>query len=154
MHIFIIAGIALIVIGLAGRSVMAAVDLEGNPKIKTKGPATWDHLFMGYSKYPDIAKAICRVESNFKPDAVGDSGRAHGLMQIWLPTAKGYGFEGVSGELMNPDSNIQYACKFIDHMIDKYGVEKGVMAYNLGETKIRKGYTVPEYLGKVKRALA
>lgn len=154
MQLLIIIGIVLIGIGVAGASVMNNVNLDDKPKIITKGPKTWDYLFMRYSKYPDIAKAVCRVESNFKQDAVGDSGRAHGLMQIWLPTAKGYGFLGTSGELMNPDSNIKFACKFLDDMIDKYGTEKGIMAYNLGETKIRKGITVPSYLNKVQVALA
>lgn len=146
--ILIIAGVILLAIGVTGASAMAT------KKSVKSGPGTWDHLFRTYSKYPDIAKAICRVESNYNPDAVGDSGRAHGLMQIWLPTAEGYGFEGNSADLMQPDVNIKYASRFLDDMIDKYGRDKGIMAYNLGETKIRRGVTMPSYLNKVNAAMA
>ncbi|MBA7476275.1 hypothetical protein ES707_11658 [subsurface metagenome] len=154
MGIYLLIGLVLIGLGIAGASTLKAINLGNSQNIITKGPTTWDYLFIRYSRYPDIAKAVCRVESNFKQDAVGDSGRAHGLMQIWLPTAKGYGFLGASGELVNPEHNIKYACAFLDDMIDKYGVERGIMAYNLGETKIRKGYTVASYLNKVQVALA
>lgn len=147
-QILIIVGVILLGIGVAGASAMTL------KKPLRAGSGTWDHLFRTYSKYPVIAKAVCRVESAFNPDAVGDSGRAHGLMQIWLPTAKGYGFEGNSSDLMRPDANIKYACRFLDDMIDKYGQDKGIMAYNLGETKIRRGITMPTYLSKVKAAMA
>lgn len=146
-QILIIVGVILLGLGVAGASAMVTKN-----SVKA-GPGTWDHLFRTYSKHPTIAKAICKVESNYNPDAVGDSGRAHGLMQIWIATARGYGFEGDSAALMRPEANIKCASKFIDHMIDKYGTDKGIMAYNLGETKIRRGVTMPSYLRKVKAAM-
>jgi hypothetical protein len=38
---------------------------------------------------------------------------------------------------------------FLSEMIRKYGLEGGIQAYNLGETKYLKGLRSPSYLAKV-----
>lgn len=119
----------------------------------TTGGQHWDAYFEKYSQYPDIARAIAKVESNNNPNAMGDDGRAFGLMQIWYPTAKGHGYTGAPYGLLDPEINIYYATRELDHLINTYGIEPGIMGYNIGETRLRKGGSNTAYLAKVKRYL-
>lgn len=94
-----------------------------------------------------LLKAVSIVESSENPNAVGDEGRSIGLMQISLIVGGSYGMN--NEDLLNPDLNVQVGSGFLKEMIDKYGLEGGIQAYNLGETKFRKGLTSPVYLDKV-----
>ena len=109
----------------------------------------FDKFFLKHSAYPYITKAIAITESNLNSKAIGDNGQSFGLMQLQLPTAKGYGYYGSSFGLLNPETNIYFGNKFLMDMISKYGKNKGIMTYNLGETKVKKGITNQDYLDKV-----
>jgi len=116
-------------------------------------PNAFDYLFVRHSKNPKIAKAVAMVESDLNPSAIGDAGKAFGLMQIWYPTAQGHGYEGVPYGLLEPEVNIFYATKELDHLIETYGTYKGIMGYNIGETQLRKGAIKQEYFDKVQAKL-
>jgi len=109
----------------------------------------FDGYFKMYADDPKLAKAIGLVESDLNPDALGDDGKAFGVMQIWLPTAQGHGYSGPSYGLFDPEVNIYYATKELNHLVQTYGRDKGIMGYNIGETKLRKGGSNPSYLNKV-----
>jgi len=94
------------------------------------------------------------VESNLNPSAIGDAGKAFGLMQIWYPTAQGHGYEGVPYGLLEPEVNIYYATRELNHLTETYGTYKGIMGYNIGETQLRKGKIKQVYFDKVQKALA
>ena len=116
----------------------------------SKPPASeLDKYFKAYADDPKLAKAVGMVESNLNPNALGDGGKAFGVMQIWYPTAQGHGYSGPSYGLFNPDVNIYYATKELNHLVRRYGMDKGIMGYNVGETKLRKGISNPTYLNKV-----
>jgi soluble lytic murein transglycosylase-like protein len=120
---------------------------------RPKEQGAFDHLFKRYADNPLIAKAVCKVESNINPSAIGDAGKAFGLMQIWYPTAKGHGYAGTPYGLLDPEINIYYATRELNHLLRKYGNYKGIMGYNIGETQLRKGKTQTVYYNKVQKAL-
>jgi len=59
-----------------------------------------------------IADAVVKVESNYNPRATNRSG-AMGLMQIKTQTARGEGFSGGSAGLLNPETNIRFAMRYL-----------------------------------------
>ncbi|MBA7603108.1 hypothetical protein ES703_10212 [subsurface metagenome] len=120
---------------------------------RPKDQHAFDDLFKRYADNPMIAKAVCKVESYFNPSAIGDAGKAFGLMQIWYPTAKGHGYTGTPYGLLDPEINIYYATRELNHLLKKYGTYKGIMGYNIGETQLRKGKTQVVYYNKVQKAL-
>lgn len=111
----------------------------------------YDEIYQKWAAIREIdwklLKAISMVESSENPNAIGDDGRSIGLMQVSLVVGGSYGMN--NEDLLNPDLNIQVGSGFLKEMIDKYGFDGGVQAYNLGETKFRKGITSPVYLEKV-----
>jgi len=109
----------------------------------------FDGYFKMYADDPRLAKAIGMVESSLNPNASGDAGKAFGLMQIWYATAQGHGYTGPSYGLFDPEINIYYATQELNHLVKTYGRDKGIMGYNIGETKLRKGGSNPDYLNKV-----
>jgi len=134
---------------------LLALIMKSVDAVFTGKPAsnTFDPLFVRHSKNPKIAKAVAMVESDLNPSAIGDAGKAFGLMQIWYPTAQGHGYEGVPYGLLEPEVNIFYASKELDHLIETYGTYKGIMGYNIGETQLRKGAIKQEYFDKVQAKL-
>jgi len=120
---------------------------------KPSDPHEFDVFFKRYATEPRIAKAVCQVESSFNPNAVGDAGKAFGLMQIWHATAQGHGYDGPPYGLLDPEVNIYYATRELNHLIETYGTYKGIMGYNIGETQLRKGAIKQEYFDKVQKAL-
>lgn len=109
----------------------------------------FDPLFRKYANNPRLAKAVAVVESSLNPYALGDQGRAFGLMQIWYPTAQGHGYIGAPSGLFDPATNIYYATRELNHLTSAYGFERGIMGYNIGETRLRKGGSNIVYLNKV-----
>lgn len=135
---------------------LALLGLLGFSLAKPKSAYTqdFDPLFRKYADDPRLAKAVAVIESSLKPDAVGDDGRAFGLMQIWYTTAQGHGYGGASYGLLDPETNIYYATKELNHLVKTYGFDRGIMGYNIGETRLRKGGSNPAYLSKVLKVYA
>lgn len=87
---------------------------------------------------PALVYSVIKVESNFNPDAVSRAG-AIGLMQItpdtfeWLQTKLKSDAKYETQELLNPEINIRYGCKFLSILLEKYGNERTALsAYNAG----------------------
>jgi len=107
-----------------------------------------------YKKWGDIRgipwqliKAVALTESNENPNAIGDNGNSFGMMQIQHWHYEAYGM--TKEDMFDPNLNVQVGSGFLAEMVQKYGMEGGVQAYNLGETKFRRGVTSPDYLAKV-----
>ncbi|MFU0833636.1 MAG: Lytic transglycosylase domain-containing protein [Oscillospiraceae bacterium] len=89
-----------------------------------------------YNLDPALVYAVIRSESNFNADAESRSG-ALGLMQLmpdtfqWLQESEN---ESYSDEnLLQPDINIRYGCRYLSMMLEKYGVLRTALcAYNAG----------------------
>ena len=61
---------------------------------------------------PELADAVARVESAYRPKAVGDVGEI-GLMQVLPSTARMLGFTGTNAELADPATNIRYGVTYL-----------------------------------------
>lgn len=111
----------------------------------------YDNLYKYYGNLRNIdwrlIKAIAVTESSETADAIGDDNRSFGLMQVSLIVGSSYGMS--KDDLLIPAWNVQVGSGFLKDLIEKYGLEGGIQAYNLGETKFRKGLTSPTYLKKV-----
>jgi len=94
-----------------------------------------------------LIKAVAIVESSERAEVVGDDGQSIGLMQVSRVVGASYGM--TITDLFDPNLNVQAGSGFLAEMINRYGLEGGIQAYNLGETKYRKGLRSPTYLSKV-----
>lgn len=87
---------------------------------------------------PELAFRLIRVESVFKPDAVG-AGGALGLTQLMFGTARDIDPRVKSRkEVMEPKNNMRLGFKNLRDMIERYDgdVRLGVIAYNRGEIAV------------------
>jgi soluble lytic murein transglycosylase-like protein len=95
-----------------------------------------------YHYDPLFLVSVILTESTFKKRQVSDSG-AIGLMQLLPATGRsmapraGVDWQG-TGTLDMPEANIKIGSYYLFQYILKYGdVKKALVAYNVGETKLR-----------------
>ena len=89
---------------------------------------------------PAVIKAVMRVESNFRSDAVSRVG-AQGLMQLMPGTARSLGIDP-----LDPEQNIEGGARYLKQQIDKFGsIEKALAAYNAGPGTVMRYGGVPPY---------
>lgn len=98
-----------------------------------------------------LVYAIIKTESNFNPNANSDAG-AMGLMQImpdtfeWLQHRKSGEVTMDSEYLYNPEINIEYGCRLLRFLLDKFSDENtAVAAYNAGFGAVEGWLTDSEY---------
>ena len=89
---------------------------------------------------PNLVRALIQVESNYRPRAKSPKG-AMGLMQLMPATAREYKVRNP----YDPKSNIAGGVKHLKALIDKWGVELGLAAYNAGEGAVKKFNGIPPY---------
>ena len=89
---------------------------------------------------PMLVRAVIAVESNYRPRARSPKG-AMGLMQLMPATARAYNVRNP----YDPKANIAAGVKHLKSLIDKWGVELALAAYNAGEGAVRKFKGVPPY---------
>lgn len=89
---------------------------------------------------PMLVRAVIEVESNYRPKAKSPKG-AMGLMQLMPATARAYNVRNP----YDPKSNIAAGVKHLKSLIDKWGVELALAAYNAGEGAVRKFNGIPPY---------
>lgn len=95
-----------------------------------------------YNYDPMLIMAVILTESSFKKGQVSDAG-ARGVMQVMpsigrdLAEKTGLEWHG-SDQLFDPVTNIRLGTLHLFEQILKFkDVKKGLMAYNLGETRLR-----------------
>jgi hypothetical protein len=89
---------------------------------------------------PMLVRAVIEVESNYRPRARSPKG-AMGLMQLMPATARAYNVRNP----YDPKANIAAGVKHLKSLIDKWGVELALAAYNAGEGAVRKFNGIPPY---------
>lgn len=89
---------------------------------------------------PMLVRALIQVESNYKPRARSPKG-AMGLMQLMPATAREYKVRNP----FDPRANIEAGIKHLKTLIDRFGVELALAAYNAGEGAVRKFNGIPPY---------
>jgi len=102
-----------------------------------------------------LADAVVKVESNYNPRATNRSG-AMGLMQIKTQTARGEGFSGGSAELLNPETNIRYAMRYLAKAYRMAGGDLcgTVMRYQSGHGARRMSAADHSYCAKARGLMA
>jgi soluble lytic murein transglycosylase len=94
--------------------------------------ATRDHVD------PMIVAGVMRQESAFLPDAVSHAG-AVGLMQVLPKTAphlsKRLNLRYSRAKLFDPDYNVQLGTLYLADLINQFGTEGALAAYNAGEDR-------------------
>jgi len=102
-----------------------------------------------------LAKAVIKIESNYRPNIVGSAGEI-GLMQIKPATARMMGYSGSVKGLFNPDTNIKYGMKYLAMA---RGLGGGttcgtILKYNAGHAATRMNPVSAAYCSKVKVQMA
>lgn len=110
---------------------------------------SFDDIYKKYSAYFGIdwklIKAVALQESNENSEAVGDGGKAIGLMQLWSYHWGDY----TRDEMFDPDINIEAGTKFLSYLVKKYGVNVGVQMFNTGEQGYLNGVRAMNYMNGV-----
>ena len=105
-----------------------------------------------YNISSDLLKAVAKVESNFRPEAVSRAG-AMGVMQLMPATARGLGVT----DAFDPYQNIMGGAKYLRQMLDRYDgdLNLALAAYNAGPGTVSRHGDVPSftqnYIDKVMR---
>jgi hypothetical protein len=89
---------------------------------------------------PLLVRALIQVESNYQVRARSRKG-AMGLMQLMPSTARVYNVRNP----FDPRANIEGGVKHLRSLIDRWGVELGLAAYNAGEGAVAKFNGIPPY---------
>lgn len=102
-----------------------------------------------------LAKAVVRIESNFRPNARGRAGEV-GLMQIKPATARGEGYRGSVKGLYDPETNIRYGMKYLAgaHRLGGGDVCGTILRYNAGHGAKRMNKISAAYCSKVKNIMS
>lgn len=108
---------------------------------------------------PDLIRAVIWVESRGKAEAKGYERKlkdySYGLMQILLATAKEMGFTGGAPDLLKPEVNLHFGCKYLTKQLLRYrgDIPSAIAAYNAGGAYKRYGRFVNQHhVDKVMRA--
>ena len=118
-------------------AIVILIDRFSREFMKNGGPE-WRLVrtpeFMSY-----IMLSLIYVESNGNPNAVGDGGKARGLTQIWVSTAREYG-NVTAAELLRPETNLSFAFKHFQHLLQKYrgNLALALYAWNRGSGTVDK----------------
>lgn len=89
---------------------------------------------------PMLVRALIQVESGYRPRARSSRG-AMGLMQLMPSTAREYRVRNP----FEPKANIEGGIRHLKSLIDRFGVEIALAAYNAGEGAVRKFNGIPPY---------
>ena len=99
-----------------------------------------DAASMRHGVNPALVSALIEVESAYRPDAVSPKG-AMGLMQLMPDTAREYAVT----DPYDPTANIEAGTRHLRALLDRYGVNSALAAYNAGEGPVQKFGGVPPY---------
>lgn len=102
-----------------------------------------------------LARAVVRIESNFRPNARGRAGEI-GLMQIKPSTARMMGYSGGAKGLYDPETNIRWGMKYLAaaHRLGGGDTCGTILRYNAGHGAKRMNKVSAAYCAKVKRHMA
>lgn len=128
----------------AAAPVPAAPREEAEPSVVTlfafapqpSGPSDVNGLISKYAAIYDVPESlihrVVKRESGYNPKA--RNGPYWGLMQISHATAKTMGYRGDGSGLLNPDTNLKYAVKYLRgaYIVGGYNQDAAVRHYSRG----------------------
>lgn len=89
---------------------------------------------------PMLVRALIQVESGYRARARSSRG-AMGLMQLMPSTVREYQVRNP----FEPKANIEGGIRHLKSLIDRFGVEIALAAYNAGEGAVRRFNGIPPY---------
>lgn len=117
-----------------------------NAATSVSAPKTLDSIFkqaaQKYQVPENLLKAVAKVESNFRADAVSSCG-ATGIMQLMPSTAKALGVTNIK----DPEQNIMGGAKELSQLLKRYNgnVKLALAGYNAGIGNVAKYGGVPPF---------
>lgn len=113
-----------------------------------------DRYARAYGVPVELAHAVIKVESNYRPNARGRAGEV-GLMQIKPATARMMGYSGSVKALYDPENNIKYGMAYLAkaHKLGGGSTCGTILKYNAGHGARRMNPVSARYCAKVKRHL-
>ena len=101
-----------------------------------------------------LADAVVRIESRYNPRAANAGN--YGLMQIRHQTARGMGYTGGAGGLLDPETNARYAMKYLAMAYRAAGGDtcRTIMKYQSGHMAERMSGANRTYCAKVRTITA
>jgi soluble lytic murein transglycosylase-like protein len=100
------------------------------------GPAHLDPLIAKYSAQYNVPESLIRRvivrESGYNPKA--RNGPYYGLMQISYATAQSMGYRGAASGLLDADTNLKYAVKYLSgaYLVGGHNADQAVRNYSRG----------------------
>ncbi len=114
---------------------------QGSPKLRETAYADLiTAAAEAHGVNPILVQALIQVESNYKPRARSSKG-AMGLMQLMPSVAREYKVRNA----YDPAANIAAGVQKLRGLIDTWGVEIALAAYNAGEGAVMKFNGIPPY---------
>lgn len=107
-----------------------------------------------YDVPEELALAVVRIESNFRPTVRGSAGEI-GLMQIKPATARMMGYEGPDYGLYDPETNIRYGMKYLAgaHELGGGKICGTILKYNAGHGAKRMNPVSKRYCNRVQAVI-
>jgi len=103
---------------------------------ETTGPAGIDRLISKYAAHYDVPESLVhrlvKKESSYNPRA--RNGPYYGLLQISHATARSMGYRGDAGGLLDADTNLRYAVKYLRGawIVGGYNQDAAIRHYQRG----------------------
>ncbi|HRP80228.1 MAG TPA: transglycosylase SLT domain-containing protein [Aquamicrobium sp.] len=122
----------------------------------TAGASAYDAIISRHAAQHGIpaslARAVVRIESNYRPNARGRAGEI-GLMQIKPSTARMMGYSGSAKGLYDPETNIRWGMKYLAraHALGGGDTCGTILRYNAGHGAKRMNKVSAAYCARVKR---
>jgi soluble lytic murein transglycosylase len=142
MRLLTLAAAAVLAVAGVGAWI---VESEPGFYLRTRYPLEYEHILRGHAANYDLdaalLAAVVYAESRFDSTARSDAG-AVGLMQLLPETAKGIalrtgGDRFVVADLLDPEINVRYGSWYLDHLRDRYGQMRLVLAaYHAGQGNV------------------
>jgi soluble lytic murein transglycosylase len=142
MRLLPLAAVAVLAVAGVGAWV---VESEPDFYLRTRYPLEYEHIIRAhaanYDLDPALLAAVVYAESRFDPSARSAAG-AVGLMQLLPETANGIalrtgGDRFVVADLLDPEINVRYGSWYLDHLRDRYGDTRLVLAaYHAGQGNV------------------
>lgn len=145
--------------GKPGIDPIATASIAAGKAGKAAGRSSYDAIIAKHAVKHGVplplARAVVRIESNFRPNARGRAGEI-GLMQIKPATARMMGYSGSAKGLYDPETNIRWGMKYLAeaHRLGGGDTCGTILRYNAGHGARRMNKVSAAYCAKVKRHMA
>ncbi len=120
--------------------IVEIVDNQSREAVSDPDSGEQFRLIQTHEYLTHIFLSLIYTESKGFVEARGDKGKAHGLTQIWLSTARMYSDDVTSSQLMDPQVNIELSFIHFRHLLEKYrgNFTLALLAWNRGPGKVDK----------------